>query len=320
MTTPAIHPLIIIGSGPAGYSAAVYAARAGLNPLMLSGYAVGGQLMTTTDVENWIGDADDLTGPILMERMRKHAEKMGVSILQEQVQSVEFSQQPFTLHTDNNTYQAQSVIIATGASARYLGLASEQAFMGKGVSACATCDGFFFRNQDVAVVGGGNTAFEEAIYLSNLCKKVYLIHRREGVRADQVLQRRLDRLVDEGKIVKQFNYVLNEVVGDASGVTGAVIDSTLNEGESMLLDVTGVFIAIGHTPNTSLFKDYLDLDESGYLKVIGGSEGNATQTSIPGVFAAGDVSDHVYRQAITSAGTGCMAALDAERYLSSLND
>ncbi|MGC6404659.1 MAG: thioredoxin-disulfide reductase [Candidatus Comchoanobacterales bacterium] len=315
MVDQTTHQLIIIGSGPAGYSAAVYAARAGLSPLMLTGYDVGGQLMTTTDVENWIGDPSGLTGPLLMDRMKEHAEAMGVTMKQEHVNKVDFSQRPFQLTTDNASYLANSIIISTGATAKYLGLDSEKQYMGKGVSACATCDGFFFRNEDVAVVGGGNTAFEEAIYLSNLCRTVTLVHRRDVFRAEHVLQQRLDQLVEQGKIRKMINYTVDQFIGDEQQLKSLQLKHSVS-GALEDLPVTGAFIAIGHKPNTGIFEGQLTM-HNGYIQVKSGLDGMATETSVPGVFAAGDVSDHVYRQAITSAGTGCMAALDAERFLSS---
>lgn len=304
--------LIILGSGPAGYSAAVYAARANLKPLLITGMQMGGQLTTTTEVDNWPGDVEGLQGPELMERMRKHAERFETEIQFDHINKVDLSKRPFTLWGDSGEYQCDALIIATGASARYLGLPSEEAFMGKGVSACATCDGFFYRNQEVAVVGGGNTAVEEALYLANIAKKVTMVHRREVFRAEKILVDKLLARVAEGKIELKLNAQLDEVLGDQSGVTGMRI--ALNSGGTEDIALAGVFIAIGHTPNTSLFEGQLDMHD-GYLKIKSGTEGNATQTNIPGVFAAGDVADHVYRQAITSAGAGCMAALDAERYL-----
>jgi len=307
--------LIILGSGPAGYSAAVYAARANLKPLLITGMQMGGQLTTTTEVDNWPGDVEGLQGPELMERMRMHAERFETEIQFDHINKVDLSKRPFTLWGDSGEYQCDALIIATGASARYLGLPSEEAFMGKGVSACATCDGFFYRNQDVAVVGGGNTAVEEALYLANIAKKVTMVHRREVFRAEKILVDKLLARVAEGKIELKLNATLDEVLGDQSGVTGMRI--ALNSGGTEDIALAGVFIAIGHTPNTSLFEDQLDMHD-GYLKIKSGTEGNATQTNIPGVFAAGDVADHVYRQAITSAGAGCMAALDAERFLDEL--
>ncbi len=303
--------VIILGSGPAGYSAAVYAARANLKPLLITGMQAGGQLTTTTEVDNWPGDPHGLTGPALMERMREHAERFETEIVFDHINSVDLAGKPFSLQGDSATYTCDALIIATGASARYLGLPSEEAFMGKGVSACATCDGFFYRNREVAVVGGGNTAVEEALYLANIASKVTLVHRRETFRAEKILIDKLHARVAEGKIELKLNVTLDEVLGDNMGVTGARLKN--NDGSSSELKVDGVFIAIGHTPNTSLFDGQLALKD-GYMVVQGGREGNATATSVEGVFAAGDVADHVYRQAITSAGAGCMAALDVERY------
>ena len=304
--------LIILGSGPAGYSAAVYAARANLKPLLITGMQMGGQLTTTTEVDNWPGDVEGLQGPDLMERMRKHAERFETEIVFDHINKVELSQRPFVLTGDQGEYTCDALIIATGASARYIGLPSEEAFMGKGVSACATCDGFFYRNQDVAVVGGGNTAVEEALYLANIAKKVTLVHRRDTFRAEKILVDKLMAKVAEGKIELKLNATLDEVLGDDSGVTGMRL--ALNAGGTEDVALAGVFIAIGHTPNTGLFEGQLTMKD-GYLKINSGTEGNATATNVPGVFAAGDVADHVYRQAITSAGAGCMAALDAERFL-----
>jgi thioredoxin reductase (NADPH) len=309
--------LIILGSGPAGYTAAVYAARANLKPLLITGMQAGGQLTTTTDVDNWPGDDEGVQGPELMERMRKHAERFQTEVLFDHINEVELREKPFTLKGDNGTYTCDALIIATGASARYLGLPSEQQFMGQGVSACATCDGFFYRNQHVVVVGGGNTAMEEALYLSNIASKVTLVHRRDGLRGEKILQDRLREKVENGNMVIEWNHTLDEVLGDGSGVTGAQLRSTLT-GETKQLDAMGVFIAIGHTPNTGLFEGQLDM-ANGYIRVKSGLEGNATATSVPGVFAAGDVMDHIYRQAITSAGSGCMAALDAERFLDGID-
>jgi thioredoxin reductase (NADPH) len=309
------HKLIILGSGPGGYTAAVYAARANLKPLIITGSAPGGQLMTTTDVDNWPGDVEGLQGPDLMERMKKHAMRFNTEVINDHIHQVDFSNKPFKLVGSKN-YTCDSLIIATGASAKYLGLPSEQEFMGKGVSACATCDGFFFRNQEVAVIGGGNTAMEEALYLSNLAKKVTIIHRRDEFRGEKILRQRVLEKAKDGNIEVQWNHHLKEIVGDKMGVTGInIIHKDTQEITSIPL--TGVFIAIGHTPNTGIFENKLDMKD-GYLKVKSGLEGNATQTSIPGIFAAGDVIDHVYRQAVTSAGTGCMAALDAERYLDNI--
>jgi thioredoxin reductase (NADPH) len=308
--------LLILGSGPAGYTAAVYAARANLNPVLLTGMQQGGQLTTTTEVENWPGDAHGLTGPGLMERMQAHAEAFNTEIIFDHIHTVDVQQRPFTLTGDNGSYTCDALIICTGASAKYLGLPSEQAYSGRGVSACATCDGFFYRNQKVAVVGGGNTAVEEALYLSNIASEVHLIHRRDSFKAEKILVDRLMAKVASGNIVLHTHCVLEEVLGDDMGVNGVRIGSTKGEASADLA-LQGVFIAIGHSPNTDIFKGQLEMN-GGYLKVVSGTEGNATQTSIAGVFAAGDVSDHIYRQAITSAGTGCMAALDAERYLDSL--
>ncbi|OKY24796.1 thioredoxin-disulfide reductase [Thalassotalea sp. PP2-459] len=305
-------PLLILGSGPAGYTAAVYAARANLNPVMITGMQQGGQLTTTTDVENWPGDADDLTGPALMERMQKHAEKFDTEIIFDHIESVDLNSRPFKL-SGSSEYTCDALIICTGASAQYLGLPSEEAFMGKGVSACATCDGFFYKNQKVAVVGGGNTAVEEALYLSNIASEVHLIHRRDTFRSEKILTDRLMEKVKNGNITLHVNRTLDEVLGDQMGVTGVRIKDTASDATEVF-DLSGVFIAIGHKPNTDIFKGQLDMKD-GYLTINSGTAGNATQTSIEGVFAAGDVADHIYRQAITSAGAGCMAALDAERYL-----
>jgi thioredoxin-disulfide reductase len=306
-------PVIIIGSGPAGYSAAVYAARANLSPMMITGVEVGGQLMTTTDVDNWPGDDEGVQGPVLMDRMRKHALRFGTRIENDYIEKVDFSKRPFVLTGGAGDYTADAVIISTGASAQYLGLPSETAFMGKGVSACATCDGFFYRNKPVAVIGGGNTAVEEALYLANIASHVTLVHRRDTLRAEKILQDRLFAKEKEGKVTIHWNHTLDEVLGDASGVTGMRIKSTLDSAE-INVELHGLFIAIGHKPNTGLFEGHLDM-AGGYITVRGGAQGQATETSIPGVFASGDVMDHVYRQAITSAGTGCMAALDAERFI-----
>lgn len=307
--------VIILGSGPAGYSAAVYAARANLKPLLITGMQAGGQLTTTTEVDNWPGDPHGLTGPVLMQRMQEHAERFDTEIVFDHINAVDLAGKPFTLIGDSATYHCDALIIATGASARYLGLPSEEAFMGRGVSACATCDGFFYRGREVAVVGGGNTAVEEALYLANIASKVTLIHRRNAFRAEKILQNKLQERIAEGKIELQLNAEVDEVLGDASGVTGVRLKQY--GGAYRELKVEGLFIAIGHTPNTSLFDGQLALKD-GYLVVNGGRDGNATATSIPGVFAAGDVADSVYRQAITSAGAGCMAALDVERYLDGL--
>jgi thioredoxin reductase (NADPH) len=305
--------LLILGSGPAGYSAAVYAARANLNPVLLTGIQQGGQLTTTTEVENWPGDPEGLTGPDLMDRMQKHAEKFDTEIIFDHINEVDFSSRPFTLKGDSSSYTCDALIICTGASAQYLGLPSEEAFMGKGVSACATCDGFFYRNKKVAVIGGGNTAVEEALYLSNIAAEVTIIHRRDKFRSEKILSDRLMDKVENGNVNVEWYHNLDEVLGDDMGVTGMRIRSSKDD-STKDLDVDGVFIAIGHVPNTGLFEGQLDM-AGGYIKVQSGTQGNATQTSIEGVFAAGDVMDHIYRQAITSAGTGCMAALDAERYL-----
>ena len=310
--------LLILGSGPAGYSAAVYAARANLSPVLITGIAQGGQLMTTTDVDNWPADADGVQGPDLMARFQKHAERFATEILYDHIHTVHLRERPLRLVGDNGEYTCDALIIATGASARYLGLPSETAFMGKGVSACATCDGFFYKGQDVAVIGGGNTAVEEALYLSNIARKVTVVHRRDKFRAEAIL---IDRLIaktgDSGNMRVLWNHTLDEVQGDASGVTGVRLRSTTSSATEEL-PVHGVFIAIGHTPNTQIFDGQLAM-AGGYIVVKGGADGNATATSIPGVFAAGDVADHVYRQAVTSAGTGCMAALDAEAWLESLS-
>ncbi len=310
-------PVIIIGSGPAGYSAAVYAARANLSPVIISGIEVGGQLMTTTDVDNWPGDDQGVLGPELMDRMQKHALRFGTEMINDHIESVDFSKRPFTLNGGSVSYTADSVIIATGASAQYLGLPSESAFMGKGVSACATCDGFFYRNKPVSVIGGGNTAVEEALYLSNIASHVTLVHRRDTLRAEKILQDRLFAKEKEGKVTIKWNHTLDEVLGDDSGVTGMRIkgtDAADNPGATEDIELHGVFIAIGHKPNTGIFEGHLDM-AGGYIKVRSGLEGQATETSVPGVFACGDVMDHIYRQAVTSAGTGCMAALDAERFI-----
>ncbi|MGI0725099.1 thioredoxin-disulfide reductase, partial [Pseudomonas aeruginosa] len=308
--------LIILGSGPAGYTAAVYAARANLKPVVITGIQPGGQLTTTTEVDNWPGDVEGLTGPALMTRMQQHAERFDTEIVYDHIHTAELQQRPFTLKGDSGTYTCDALIIATGASAQYLGMSSEEAFMGKGVSACATCDGFFYRNQVVCVVGGGNTAVEEALYLANIAKEVHLIHRRDKLRSEKILQDKLFDKAENGNVRLHWNTTLDEVLGDASGVTGVTgvrLKSTI-DGSTSELSLAGVFIAIGHKPNTDLFQGQLEMRD-GYLRIHGGSEGNATQTSIEGVFAAGDVADHVYRQAITSAGAGCLAALDAEKYL-----
>ncbi|WP_077047844.1 thioredoxin-disulfide reductase [Pseudomonas sp. KK4] len=307
------HRLIILGSGPAGYSAAVYAARANLKPVVITGIQAGGQLTTTVEVDNWPGDVEGLTGPALMERMQKHAERFDTQIVYDHIHTAKLQQRPFQLTGDSGTYTCDALIIATGASAQYLGLPSEETFAGKGVSACATCDGFFYRNQVVAVIGGGNTAVEEALYLSNIAKEVHLIHRRDKLRSEKILQDKLFDKAANGNIRLHWNQNLDEVLGDASGVTGARLRDS-HSGQISELALTGVFIAIGHKPNTDLFTGQLDMRD-GYLVIKSGSEGNATATAIAGVFAAGDVADHVYRQAVTSAGAGCMAALDAEKYL-----
>ncbi|HBO7191093.1 TPA: thioredoxin-disulfide reductase, partial [Pseudomonas aeruginosa] len=297
--------LIILGSGPAGYTAAVYAARANLKPVVITGIQPGGQLTTTTEVDNWPGDVEGLTGPALMTRMQQHAERFDTEIVYDHIHTAELQQRPFTLKGDSGTYTCDALIIATGASAQYLGMSSEEAFMGKGVSACATCDGFFYRNQVVCVVGGGNTAVEEALYLANIAKEVHLIHRRDKLRSEKILQDKLFDKAENGNVRLHWNTTLDEVLGDASGVTGVRLKSTI-DGSTSELSLAGVFIAIGHKPNTDLFQGQLEMRD-GYLRIHGGGEGNATQTSIEGVFAAGDVADHVYRQAITSAGAGCMA-------------
>jgi thioredoxin reductase (NADPH) len=308
--------LLILGSGPAGYTAAVYAARANLNPVLVTGMEQGGQLMTTTDVDNWPGDNNGVMGPDLMTRMQQHAERFETEIIFDYISEVDFSVRPFKLKGDSAHYTADAIIIATGASAMYLGLDSEEAFKGKGVSACATCDGFFYRNQKVAVIGGGNTAVEEALYLSNIASEVFLVHRRDTFRAEKILQDHLMDKVNNGNITLKTNCTLDEVLGDKTGVTGMRIKST-EDGSTEDIELQGIFVAIGHKPNTGIFEGQLEMN-GGYIKVKSGTEGNATQSSVEGVFAAGDVMDHIYRQAITSAGTGCMAALDAERYLDAL--
>lgn len=307
------HRLIILGSGPAGYSAAVYAARANLNPVIITGLQVGGQLTTTTEVDNWPGDAHGLTGNGLMERMKQHAERFGTQLIYDHINQADLQNRPFTLTGDNGTYTCDALIIATGATAQYLGLESEQKFMGQGVSACATCDGFFYKNREVVVIGGGNTAVEEALYLSNIASKVTLIHRRDSLRAEKILQAQLLEKTKNGNVAIEWNAEVAEVVGDDMGVTGVIIKSTI-DGSTKQIDAMGMFVAIGHKPNTALFDGQLTMKD-GYIVVNSGLNGNATATSIDGVFACGDVADHIYRQAITSAGTGCMAALDAEKYL-----
>jgi thioredoxin reductase (NADPH) len=307
--------LLIVGSGPAGYTAAIYAARANLSPTVITGIQQGGQLTITTDVDNWPGDAEGVQGPELMQRMLAHAERFDTEIIFDHIHTARLDQRPFVLEGDSGQYSCDALVIATGASARYLGLPSEQAFMGRGVSACATCDGFFYKNQRVAVIGGGNTAVEEALYLSNIASEVILVHRRDALRAEKILQQRLFDKAENGNVRIEWSHVLDEVLGDNSGVTGMRIKNVA-DGSTKDIELQGVFIAIGHKPNTDLFAGQLEM-EYGYLRVKGGSEGMATQTSLPGVFAAGDVMDHVYRQAITSAGSGCMAALDAERFLES---
>ncbi len=313
MTAPVHSRLIILGSGPAGYAAAVYAARANRNPLLITGMEAGGQLMTTTEVDNWPGDAHGLTGPVLMERMRTHAERFNTQIVNDHINKVDLSKHPFVLEGDAGKYTCDALIIATGATAKYLGLPSEQEYRGRGVSACATCDGFFFRNQKVAVIGGGNTAVEEALYLSNIAEHVTLVHRRDKLRSEKILQDHLFAKEKEGKVKILWNHAVDEVLGDDAGVTGLRVAPTDGKAKHDL-DLTGVFIAVGHAPNTQLFEGQLAMN-NGYLVVKSGIAGNATACSVPGVFAAGDVADHVYRQAITSAGTGCMAALDADKYL-----
>ena len=317
-TAPRHEKLIILGSGPAGYAAAVYAARANLKPVMVTGLEVGGQLTTTTEVDNWPGDAHDLTGPALMDRMKAHAERFGTELVYDHINEVNLNVRPFTLIGNNGSYTCDALIISTGASAQYLGLESENKFRGLGVSACATCDGFFYKNQKVAVIGGGNTAVEEALYLSNIASEVTLVHRRDSLRSEKILQDKLFEKAKNGNVKIEWNHKVKEVVGDDMGVNGLIIESML-DGSTKQLDVFGMFVAIGHKPNTDLFKGQLDMKD-GYLIVNSGLNGNATQTSIEGVFAAGDVADHVYRQAITSAGTGCMAALDAEKYLDAMGE
>jgi thioredoxin reductase (NADPH) len=306
--------LLILGSGPAGYTAAVYAARANLKPVVITGLAPGGQLMTTTDVDNWPADSTGVQGPELMERFQKHAERFETEIVFDQIHTTHLNERPIRLEGDASEYTCDALIIATGASARYLGLESEKEFMGKGVSACATCDGFFYKGQDVAVVGGGNTAVEEALYLSNIARHVTVIHRRDKFRAEKILQK---KLLDKGNVSVRWNHVLDKVLGDAKGVNGIYVKD-VNTGAQQKLDVHGLFVAVGHTPNTGIFEGQLDM-KGGYIVTRGGNEGNASATSVPGVFAAGDVQDHVYRQAVTSAGSGCIAALDAEKFLDGLH-
>lgn len=316
MTDTIHHRLIILGSGPAGYSAAVYAARANLNPVVLTGMEQGGQLTTTTDVDNWPGDNEGVQGPELMVRMQKHAERFDTQVIFDHIEAVKLDVRPFQLTGNSANYSCDSLIIATGASAQYLGLPSEEAFAGRGVSACATCDGFFYRDQKVAVIGGGNTAVEEALYLSNIASEVILVHRRDGLRAEKILQDKLFEKEKNGNVTIKWNHTLEEVLGDASGVTGMRIAPT-DGSASEDVDLSGVFIAIGHKPNTAIFAEQLTM-KNGYITIKSGLDGNATQTSVEGIFAAGDVADHVYRQAVTSAGSGCMAALDAEKYLDDL--
>ena len=310
------HRLLILGSGPAGWTAAIYAARANLAPVVITGIQQGGQLTTTTDVDNWPGDDQGVQGPELMSRMQNHAERFDTEVIFDHIDSIDLSQRPFKMK-GSNPYSCDALVITTGASARYLGLASEQAYMGKGVSACATCDGFFYRDQSVAVIGGGNTAVEEALYLSNLCSEVTLVHRRDSLRAEKIMQQKIVDRAESGKIKLLWNHTLDEVLGDESGVNGIRLRSTISD-NTQDLAVSGVFIAIGHSPNTDIFEGQLDMN-NGYIQVKGGLAGNATATSVPGVFAAGDVADHIYRQAVTSAGSGCMAALDAEKYLDTLD-
>jgi len=316
MSSAQHHRLIILGSGPAGYTAAVYAARANLKPVIIAGMQAGGQLMTTTDVDNWPGDVEGLQGPDLMQRMQEHAQRFDTEVIQDHIVRVDFSKKPFILQGDNRLYSCDALIIATGATAKYLGIPSEEAFMGRGVSACATCDGFFYRNKEVCVIGGGNTAVEEALYLANIAARVTVIHRRDSFRSEKILSQKLLQKAQDGNVDIKWFHELDEVLGDKSGVTGIRIKD-VRTGETQELTLSGVFIAIGHKPNTEIFNGQLDMQD-GYIKVNSGLNGNATLTSVPGVFAAGDVMDHVYRQAITSAGTGCMAALDAEKYLDGL--
>ena len=309
--------LLILGSGPAGYTAALYASRANLKPLLITGLELGGQLTTTTDVENWPGDYNNLQGPVLMDRMKEHVEKFNTEVIFDHIKEANLSINPFILHGDYGVYTCDALIIATGANAMYLGLPSEQTFMGRGVSACATCDGFFYKNKNVAVVGGGNTAAEETLYLSNIAKKVTLIHRRDALRAEKILQDQIFKKESEGRIEIKWDYIVEEIIGNDMGVTGIRIQNTIDKKKKTEIDLSGVFIAIGHYPNTDLFKNQLTM-KNGYIIVKSGLNGDSTSTSIPGVFAVGDVADHIYRQAITSAGAGCMGALDAEKYLDSL--
>lgn len=313
MTDTQHHRLLILGSGPAGYTAAVYAARANLNPVIITGLEQGGQLMTTTDVDNWPGDPEGVQGPELMERMRKHAERFGTDMIFDQIHTARLDERPYILEGDNGVYSCDALIICTGASARYLGLESEEKYKGKGVSACATCDGFFYRNQKVAVIGGGNTAVEEALYLSNIASEVILVHRRDALRSEKILQDQIMEKAKNGNITILWDHVLDEVLGDNMGVTGMRVKNVKTD-ETTDIELMGIFVAIGHSPNTKIFEGQLEM-ANGYIKVHSGTDGGATATSKPGIFAAGDVMDHVYRQAITSAGTGCMAALDAEKFL-----
>ena len=317
MSTPSHSRLLILGSGPAGYTAAVYAARANLKPRLITGMEQGGQLTTTTDVDNWPGDAEGVQGPELMQRMAQHAERFKTEMVFDHIHTADISQRPFKLKGDSGEYSCDALIIATGATAKYLGIASEEKYKGKGVSACATCDGFFYRDQDVAVIGGGNTAVEEALYLANICRKVYLVHRRDALRAEKIMQDKLFEKAESGKIELIWNHVVDEVLGDDSGVTGVRVKNT-QDASTRDIDITGFFVAIGHTPNTGIFDGQLDMT-NGYINIKSGLKGMATATSVPGVFAAGDVADSVYRQAVTSAGFGCMAALDAERWLDQQN-
>ena len=316
MSTPRHSRLLILGSGPAGYTAAVYAARANLQPMLITGMAQGGQLMTTTEVDNWPGDVEGLQGPDLMRRMAEHAERFRTEMVFDHIHSVDLKQRPFRLKGDSGEYSCDALIIATGATAKYLGIESEERFKGKGVSACATCDGFFFRNQDVAVIGGGNTAVEEALYLANICRKVTLVHRRDKLRAEKILQDKLFEKANAGKVELVWNHTIDQVLGDDTGVTGLRLVGTADGGKREIA-VTGLFVAIGHTPNTGVFEGQLDM-HNGYIRINSGLDGNATAASVRGVFAAGGVADHVYRQAVTSAGFGCMAALDAEKFLDSI--